>query len=499
MNNSIGTERLHKIDRFVSANPILRLVFSHTLFAFFYGIFLFLYEIKFLREIIPVVHPFLIFWAGIIIVYDLFIRHIWQKVPFWKPLALFLVSAAITAALTAEAGLMSNVKAWIFTALPLFVFYPICLVCEKNKAKKTLIVSTIGSSIVVFLASLSAIIMYLIRFSKTVVFMGIEHTLGFVHYIPNDPKSGVILYGAYIDTNHASIYAMVFTCLSVLLYVFCKNGIFEKKWLNKLGKIYAITNICVQLCYFPLANSRGGWLSLGIALFISSALYFRFAKLKISSKFKKSCLSILLAIVCAVTSVSGLLLLRFGVSKSAVVIDNIIEMVSMDDTQSDQEDQKDKEWPSVDKFNKTDDGSGAGRLDIWKETLDLYIRRPVFGVGPGNTEYYGMKYDIAGTKIKHGADVHNSFLDLLTEYGMIGFALLAWFWIRCVAAVMKDMVKNGANRKLSHFVSAFTVLFICGGSAFLSCVFINTTAMYFIMLTLTGYLISNLDIKGIAK
>lgn len=496
MNNSIGTERLYKIDRFVNENPILRLFFSRTLLAFFYGTFLFLYEIKFLREIVPVIHPFLIFWAGIIIVYDLLIRRIWQKVPFWKPLVLFLISAAITAVITAEAGLVTNVKAWIFTALPLFVFYPTCLTCEKDKVKKTLMVSTIGSSIVVFLASLSAIIMYLIRFSKTVVFMGIEHTLGFVHYIPNDPESGVILYGAYMDTNHASIYALVFVCLSVLLFMFCKNELFSRKWLNRLGKIYAITNICVQLCYFPLANSRGGWLSLGIALFISSALYFRFAKLKISGKFKKSCVAILLAIACVVVSVGGLLFVRFTVSKSAVVIDNIIEMVSMDDTQSGQED---KEWPSADNFNKTDDGTGAGRLDIWKETVDLYTKRPVLGVGPGNTEYYGMKYDIAGKKIKFGADVHNSYLDLLAAYGMIGFALFAWFWILCVVAVVKDMVKNGTNRKLSHYVAAFTLLFICGGAAFLSCVFINTTAMYFIMLTVTGYLISNLDVKGRAK
>ena len=273
MNNIKNDEKINRIDGFVNSNTMLRLVFSHTLFCFFYGIFLFLYEIKFLREIISIIHPFLIFWAGIIILYDLFIRHIWQKVPFWKPLALFLISATVTAITTSEVGFVSNIKALVLTVLPLFVFYPICLVCKKNKVEKTLILSTLGSSIVVFLASFSAIIMYLIRFSKTVVFMGIKRTLGFIYYIPNDPESGVILYGAYTDTNHASIYAIVFACLSVLLFIFCKNEVFPKRWLNKLGKTYAITNFCVQLCYFPLANSRGGWLSLCIALFICAVLF----------------------------------------------------------------------------------------------------------------------------------------------------------------------------------------------------------------------------------
>ncbi len=499
MINSQSNETINKIKQKAEELPVLRFIFSHTVLGFFYGTFLFLYEIKFLREIVPVVHPFLIFWAGIIILYDLVVRRIWEKVPFWRPLALFLISAAITAVLTAETGLISNIKAFVLTALPLFAFYPICLCEKKDIRDKALVLSTIGASVVVFVSSFAAIIMYLMRFSQTITFMGIEETLGFIYYYPNDPESAVILYGAYVDTNHASVYSIVFALLSVALFVLCKKGLFTKRWQNNLGKIYAATNIFVQLCYFPLANSRGGWLSICVALFIVAAIYFYFTKLKISKKAIKAAVSLLLAILCVGVAVLGLLALRTGVSKSTILVENIVEFVKEQTSNSSGGKKPLPETeitlPSADKFNKADDGTGAGRIVIWKETLDLYTERPIFGVGPGNSEYYGMKYDIPGERIKYGADIHNSYLDLLADYGIIGFVLLAAFWIFCAAAILKDFDKNGHNRDISYYACAFTVLFICGGTAFLSCAFINTTAMYFVMLTVTGYLLSKIALK----
>lgn len=495
-------EKINLIAQKVENTPVLRLFFSHTLLSFIYGTFLFLYEIKFLRELVPVVHPFLIFWSGVLILYDIFVRQIWKKVPFWQPLLLFLISAAVTAVINFEAGIVSNFKAFILTALPLFIFYPACILTEKSRVKKTLILSTIGASVVAFAASLSAIVMYLIRFSETITILGIEETVGFVYYYPNDPDSAVILYGAYIDTNHASLYAIVFAFLSVVLFMFCKKGLFSKNWMNKLGKIYAVANIFVQLCYFPLANSRGGWLSLGIALFISSALYFNFAKLKISKKAIRGCVSVLLAVVCVAVTAGGLLLLRTGAAKATILTENIIEFVESLAASSGSGDKKEEikhEFPSADKFDKKDDGSGAGRLDIWRETVDLYVKRPILGVGPGNTEYFGMKYNIPGERIKYGADIHNSYLDLITDYGAVGFILLALFWLKVLICVIREFIKKGAQKSISYYICAFMLLFTCGGAAFLSCAFINTTAVYFVMLILTGYLVSNSDIKGRIK
>ena len=71
-----GFESCELIDEKVSRYAIAKFVFSHTSLAFFYGLFLFLYEIKFVRGIISVLHPMLIAWAVIIVLYDIFIRKI---------------------------------------------------------------------------------------------------------------------------------------------------------------------------------------------------------------------------------------------------------------------------------------------------------------------------------------------------------------------------------------------------------------------------------------
>ena len=210
----------------------------------------------------------------------------------------------------------------------------------------------------------------------------------------------------------------------------------------------------------------------------------------------------MLAVVCVAVTAGGLLLLRTGAAKATILTGNIIEFVESLAASSGSGDKKEEikhEFPSADKFDKKDDGSGAGRLDIWRETVDLYVKRPILGVGPGNTEYFGMKYNIPGERIKYGADIHNSYLDLITDYGAVGFILLALFWLKVLICVIREFIKKGAQKSISYYICAFILLFTCGGAAFLSCAFINTTAVYFVMLILTGYLVSNSDIKGRIK
>ena len=499
----LSDENCLKLDNWVNKHLITRFFTSFIALAFFYGTFLFFYEIKFLRELIPVVHPVLIAWAGGLALYNLIIRKLYTKLPYWKIFFLFLISAGITAVITLETGIVSNIKTWILVALPLFAFYPVCLQTENTK--KALMLSTLGASIVIFIASLTAIVMYLARFSDTVTFLGLEETLGFIYYIPDDPSSGVILYGAYVDTNHASVYSLTFATISVILFIFCKKGIFSKNWQNKLGKIFAIANLSVQLIYFPLANSRGGWLSLIIALFVVSFLLFS-SKLTLKKQALKSLMALALSIVCVATMVLGLFALRAGASQAPIVaekaivyIHKLIDFGDDDKPQTPTVDKDKEQMPSADKFEKTDDGTGAGRLTIWKESLELYVNHPIFGVGPNNTEYFGMKHNISGDKIKYGTAIHNSYLDLLVEYGIVGFGILISFWAICLVKVVKDLLKNGAKKDVSYYACAFALLFISGGSALLSCVFVNTTAMYFMMLVLVGYLLSQTNIKGCGK
>ena len=472
---------MDKLDEKVQKNRVTRLLTSHTALAFCYGIFLLLYEVKFLRETVPVVHPFLIAWAGALAVYDVVVRKLWQKLPLWQLLAGFALSVGVTALVNREAGLAANLKVWILTCLPLTAFLPLCLLEQKQRREKALLVALSGGAVVVLLASLVALVMYMLRMGVQLELFGITHMVGFRYYIADDPASGVLLYGFYTDTNHAAAYAVVFAFYSLWLLDACRRGLF-----GRTVKVLAIVNLVVQACYFPLANSRGGWLCLGVAVAICAFLYAFCTRLQVVGRLKRTALSIGCAVLTVVVLFAGLILLRSGLSLVSRAV-NYTPPATSQGQQTEEQEQVSWGEQGADTFEKTDDGFGAGRLLIWKECLELFTKNPVLGIGTGNSAYYAQRYDL-GYRLREGDAMHNSFLDLLVDCGAVGFALLMGFFVVVAVWVLRKMGTEGMEK--TAYLAAFCVVFLLGISAFLSCAFINTTAVYYLMLLFTGYLLA---------
>jgi O-antigen ligase len=64
------------------------------------------------------------------------------------------------------------------------------------------------------------------------------------------------------------------------------------------------------------------------------------------------------------------------------------------------------------------------RLKMWDSTVSMIREHPIFGSGGGTWEYFFPKHrtlDVAG----NAEYSHNEFLNLLSDYGLIGFALIA--------------------------------------------------------------------------
>lgn len=485
-----SNERRVRITHWISDHMLTRILVSHTSLAFCYGIFLFLYDIALLREVIPVVHPILIGWAGGLFLYDVFIRDFWGKLPRWKPLALFVIATGLTALSTLEAGLSTGIKSVIMVALPLCAFYPVCLLEAKANWENALVKALMGAAVIVFLASLTAVGMYLVRFSAVVRFLGAEKLTGFRYYSPNDPSSGMILYGLYEDTNHAAIYALVFAVYSIVLYSACGKGLFGKDWKNKVGRIFAVTNFVIQLVYFPLANSRGGWLCLGVAGIMALFLYFFYTKFEKKKMWIRVAQSAGISALCILLIFGCLLGLREGTSFiSSTIHQGSFGEIKEPTVQDVTEPMEPSQGMPGDNFTKKDTSLGSGRIWIWKEALKLYIRRPIFGVG-ANYQFYSEKYGVAPHSMGYGKAVHNSYLDLLLEHGLVGFVLMMSFWVLCLCDVLKKVHRNGRRLELEYVAVLFAVFLVAGASFFLSCVFVNTTAMYYVMLVMTGYLVA---------
>ncbi len=507
------------VKHWVDTHRLTRWITSHTVLAFFYGIFLFLYEIQIIREYIPILHPLFILWSGIIFVYDIFIRKFWNEVRFWRLLLLFMISAGITAVLCLETGFAANIKSWILTIIPLISFYPVCQLKNANR-KKTMIVALLGAAIVVFIASSVALGMYLARISIDVSTLG-GGVIGYRYYFPEDPNSGVLLYGIYVDTNHAAIYAVSFFAYSLVLLRSAKENVFEYKWLNILLAVFSILSLLVHFCYFPLANSRGGWLCLIIACFIVVFLFTMFGKFRGRKNSIRIVGALLISVVSILVICSMLLFVRNGLSYVSVVThqdqnsngitsDEIEESVveeneniEIQETPSDDlaaappVEQFEGDDPNADEqtlhsevFEKKDTYVGSGRIAIWSDAIQLFLKRPIFGVNASNGQYFSQKFATGVSTIGQGFAVHNSYLDLLLSYGVLGFAILCTFWIRGLWKVFADIYILKEKMDSTRYIVLFIVLVIAGGSFFLSCVFINTTAMYFLLTVFAGYLLS---------
>src|SRR3990172_4037152 len=70
-----------------------------------------------------------------------------------------------------------------------------------------------------------------------------------------------------------------------------------------------------------------------------------------------------------------------------------------------------------------------GRTAIWKDSLPMIRDFPLFGVGLGAWPELFMRYQSAPWSADFYREAHNDYVELLAETGVIGFGLLAWFFV----------------------------------------------------------------------
>ena len=90
-------------------------------------------------------------------------------------------------------------------------------------------------------------------------------------------------------------------------------------------------------------------------------------------------------------------------------------------------------------------GSDSERMNLIKNGFSFLISTFGFGTGAGNVEYwminYGI-YDTAGT-----ANMHNWWMEILTGYGVIIFALYLVFYFRLLRSMYRRYMKSTDKRE----------------------------------------------------
>ena len=164
-------------------------------------------------------------------------------------------------------------------------------------------------------------------------------------------------------------------------------------------------------------------------------------------------------------------------------------------------------------------GTTIWRLYIWEKAWYLFSQSPVFGIGYARfNDIFNIQtgvFDIGRLKgfpgiisfyIKqvyffYSANVHNSYLQFLTETGIIGLCLILIFWILCFIKVLKayNSTKENFNSKvlLSSLGSILVLLILSFFENYLSATTVMISISILVPISIGLYWESYNKSKGI--
>lgn len=149
--------------------------------------------------------------------------------------------------------------------------------------------------------------------------------------------------------------------------------------------------------------------------------------------------------VCKISQ-SGISLIDYGHDKYLQTID--------EDFDKDDKDKNDKyNFPSIGRF----DTGLNGRGELWQNGLTLFLDKPFFGHGLNNINHALEQNGIDRMEIS--GNLHNVYIDVVVAFGIVGFVLLALFFLIMFGNVKKALKYNCADR---YFQIAITAACIAG-------------------------------------
>lgn len=97
------------------------------------------------------------------------------------------------------------------------------------------------------------------------------------------------------------------------------------------------------------------------------------------------------------------------------------------------------------------------RITYLRIGFDLVSQHPIWGIGPGNFPSYYVtdEYRFFPGRVLEPRELHNSYVDTVTEYGLVGFGLSAMIVVSAFAALRKG--RDAADTALQPIAFALTM------------------------------------------
>jgi O-antigen ligase len=223
------------------------------------------------------------------------------------------------------------------------------------------------------------------------------------------------LAGTYVNHNHFAGYLeMVIPVAIGVLFEIHRNKLkYIEIYGNLLMKIGLMAGIVVMTGAFVFAQSRGGWICLGVSLLVMNIILIRRKTLKWHS------LIILILIIAGV--------FVYFLNNKSMVSKRIETMIDVSQGEA----------------------SMQSRIGIWQGALKMIDERPLTGVGIGCFEWGFPKYrpESLGRSGIRPRYAHNDYLHIAAEMGIPGLMFMVWILVliigRGIGYYKKDMIHNG--------------------------------------------------------
>jgi membrane protein len=459
-----------------------------------------------------IIHNLLIFWGLAIIFYGFtanrgVFNYNKRFIFFW------IVSSVITIIVNISQIRFDSIRSAILTIIVIVTF--LCgysILRERYTDAEVFKYVFYPTIFLKFISSLISLSMYFYNMSIFVISeLPNPYTYGLRYVSLGNDTYNLLLYGTFFSPNKEVMQAIPLMLVTTYILLSKKIAV------NKFERIILYAFFVLEYIVVALCNSRGALYSITVVIILFIVIVI-IRKTRGNSNISVKKVLLLVASLC-------IMLLGYNEVKviSATIVSKIdykrhiyendkgkIIKVSEENIRNNVEYEKYRgkifEYNPGDKNGKTekeikdkividkaDSGEelGNGRVSIWKETLRMFIKKPVFGIGQGMNTEFAKKFESSKFPILYtGVAIHNSYLALLLFHGVTG-ALVVFLWLfKVLISCLKFELRNN---NIEFSIIHMNLYFILIVSVFLDVIFIRDEFTQLMMLFSIGYL---MQIKG---
>ena len=380
-------------------------------FVFMMSLFFMLYPVQLVSMV----------WAGYLFYKKMIKEGYIKKIRYRKVVYLFLAGGLVTVLLHAEQNLLNNLFILYWLAVCFFFFYG--LHGEKSHSHNKREMMFMLDSIVIFTTIMMVVGLVLLAFfPKGFTLWGLSFCIYENRFV-----------GIITNANALGFYAIMAAVACHMLWKIKKA---DNK-LNAKSKTLYIVAVVINMLSLFLSDSNAS------LLFVITYICF-LAFYKIFRDFKKfKVLSFILRFIAttlACTVIATLMLgvrttVQSGVSLMLTAGESKTQISNSVTTNNDGsvhiKDDVETQTPTT--FEHENTNIDSGRFVIWKQSLGLFEKFPLMGIGKANIVSYGEQY-LGGLKYD---DFHNGLITIIISFGLVGFNIFMVLAITVAKAMLK--------------------------------------------------------------